>query len=323
MKKRWLWLAIILILLPAGLMAAANTNSIGSRPDVEAKAVVLMDLNTGRILLSRNGEAPLPSASMPKLMTELLILDGIRSGSHTWDEKVTVSSSASQAPGKGLGLSQGEKVTLRELFISMSVYSANDATIALAEHFAGTEEEFVQRMNRKAKQIGLSTRTSFRNATGVDDHSRIPSTPGLFAQGNRMTANDTAKLAAHLINQHPEILNISSLSQFKLAGRDLYLSNPNWMLPSLGGPYSYEGTDGLKAGYTDSAGYCFTGTAEKGGTRLIAVVLGTHSIEARFEETRELFDYGFVQSLTWKERLHQWIPTNGAATVLFLSQLSK
>lgn len=323
MKKRWLWLAIILILLPAGLMAAANTTPIGSRPDVEAKAVVLMDLNTGRILLSRNGDTPLPSASMPIMMTELLILEGIRSGSHSWDEKVTVSPSASRTPGKGLGLSQGEKVTVRELFISMSVYSANDATVALAEHFAGTEEKFIQWMNRKAQQIGLSSRTIFRNASGMDDHDRTSSTPGLSAQGNRMTANDTAKLAAHLIHQHPEILNISSLSQIKLAGRDLYLSNTNWMLPSLGGPYSYEGTDGLKAGYTSSAGYCFTGTAEKEETRLIAVVLGTRSIEARFEETRKLFDYGFVQSLTWKERLQQWIPAKGAATVLFLSQQNK
>ncbi|KKO54378.1 D-alanyl-D-alanine carboxypeptidase family protein [Paenibacillus sp. DMB20] len=318
MKKRWLWFVIvILIMIPVGLVFSANTERIGIKPNVEAKAVVLMDLNTGRILFSRNGDTPLPPASMSKLMTELIILDEIRSGAHTWDEKVTVSRYASGVGGEGLSLNEGDILTVGELFQSMAVYSANDAAVALAEHFAGSEAKFVKIMNRKAEDLGLSTRTNFMNATGMEMGSRSSSEPRDPAKETRMTAHDTAKLAAHLIHQHPEILNTSSKTQMKLTGRELYLSNTNWMLPSLAGPYSYEGTDGLKTGYTEKAGYCFTGTAEKGGSRLIAVVLGTKSKEARFEETRKLFDYGFSKTLTLKERLNDWFQVMGPRAALF------
>lgn len=307
MKKRWLWFVMgVLILIPMGLVIAANTERIGIKPEVEAKAVVLMDLNTGRILFSENGDLPLPPASMSKLMTELIILDEIKSGTHSWDEKVKISEYASSVGGVRLSLNEGDMLTVRELFQSMTVYSANDAAVALAEHFAGSEDNFVEHMNNRARELHLSSQTYFVNASGLEiGDNGSDESPDIKGE-TRMTATDTAKLAAHLINNHPDILNTSSKTQMKLKGRDLYLSNTNWMLPSLAGPYSYEGTDGLKAGYTKNAGYCFTGTAEKGGSRLIAVVLGTKSKEARFEETRKLFDYGFSKTLTLKERLNDW-----------------
>lgn len=316
MSKRWLWVGLsILMIVPLGALFLGNIERAGFKPRVDAKAVVLMDLATGQILLSKNGDVPLSPASMSKLMTELVILDDIQSGKKTWDDEVLVSERAGKVKGVSIDLSPGETVTVRELFQSMAVYLADDATVALAEHFAGSEEAFVHRMNAKAREIGLSADTRFANATGAENS---PVRQSLSSDGDTtMTALDTAKLAAHLIKRHPDILTTSSKTQMKLSGRELYLSNTNWMLPSLGGPYSYEGTDGLKTGYAANEGYCFTGTAEKQGSRLIAVVMGAETKEARFEEARKLFDYGFAKTLTWRERLDDWFIQAGT-TAAFL-----
>ncbi|EFU43905.1 peptidase S11 D-alanyl-D-alanine carboxypeptidase 1 [Paenibacillus vortex V453] len=322
MKKRWLWLVMVLLItVPIGAVVIGNIERAGFRPKVDARAVVLMDLNTGRILLSENGDIPLPPASMSKLMTELVILDDIKTGKKSWDDEVQISDTASGVSGIKIALKSGEFLTVRELFQSITVYSANDAAVALAEHFAGSEEAFVQKMNAKAKEIGMSSSTHFVNASGVESHTDNDQ-EWSSERETVMTAEDTAKLAAHLIKSHPDILSTSSKTQTKISGRNLYLSNTNWMLPSLGGPYSYEGTDGLKTGYTVNAGYCFTGTAEKQGSRLIAVVMGTESKEARFEETRKLFDYGFAKTLTWKERLDDWFQYSGIAAALSHDKLA-
>ncbi|OME87629.1 MULTISPECIES: D-alanyl-D-alanine carboxypeptidase family protein [Paenibacillus] len=316
MKKRWLWLVMmLLIIVPIGAVVIGNIERAGFKPKVDARAVVLMDLNTGRILLSKNGDVPLPPASMSKLMTELVILDDIKTGSRSWDDEVKISDLATDVRGVKIALKSGEILTVRELFQSITVYSANDAAVALAEHFAGSEEAFVRKMNAKAKEIGLSSATRFVNASGVERDTGSDQAWPLDGE-TVMTAEDTAKLAAHLIRSHPDILSTSSKTQTKISGRNLYLSNTNWMLPSVGGPYSYEGTDGLKTGYTVNAGYCFTGTAEKQGSRLVAVVMGTESKEARFEETRKLFDYGFAKTLTWRERLDDWFQYSGVTAAL-------
>ncbi|WP_054958314.1 D-alanyl-D-alanine carboxypeptidase family protein [Paenibacillus dakarensis] len=305
-KNRWIWFVMcVVMIISVTLGMTRYVERFAMKPEVDALAVVLMDLTTGQILLDQNGDVPLPPANMPKLMTELIIMDEIKAGLHSWGDKVTISENASQVGGVRLSLKEGETLTVKELFQSMTVYSANDAAVALAEHFAGTEEAFVRRMNQKAKEIRLSSQSYFVNASGLEaEESEEEATDP--NRETRMTAEDTARLAAHLIHNHPEILNTSSKTQMKLKGRDLYLSNTNWMLPSLAGPYSYEGTDGLKTGFTEKAGYCFTGTAQKGGKRLIAVVMGTKSTEARFEETRKLFDYGFSRTISLKGRLSAW-----------------
>ncbi|GAB6927949.1 hypothetical protein JCM10914A_19320 [Paenibacillus sp. JCM 10914] len=279
MKKRWLWIVIIIIvLIPIAAMISGYGERAGFKPRVEAKAVVLMDMSTGRILYSQNGDVPLPPAGMAKLMTELVILDDIKSGLRTWDDEVQITGLASKTTGAKLALKHGEVFTVRELFQSMAVYNTNDASVALAEHFAGSEEAFVRKMNDKARKIGLSDQSRFVNTTGVDNKSSSLWPLGVPTDMETvMTAEDIAKLTAHLITNHPDILSMSSKTQMKLSGRNLYLSNTNWMLSTLGGPYSYEGTDGLKTGYSANAGYCFTGTAEQQGTRLIAVIMGTES----------------------------------------------
>ncbi|QCT04884.1 peptidase S11 D-alanyl-D-alanine carboxypeptidase 1 [Paenibacillus algicola] len=317
MRKKWFWVVMMmLIAFPAGSLMLAGADS-GKRPQTQAKAVVLLDLQSGRILYSHNQNAPLPSASMPKLMTQLLVLDGVRSGVIHWEDKVKVSLAASQSQGNRLRLQAGEVVTVQELFQGVAFYSAEDAAMALAEHMSGTEKDFVHLMNQRSRELGLSPQTVFYpSAQAQQKHpGKDGSKPA--ASSTRMTAADTALLAAHLITQYPEILDTSSQTQIKIAGKDLYLSSNNWMLPSMAGPYAYEGTDGLKAGYSEQAGYCFTGTAQRGGTRLIAVVLGTGSREQRFEETRRLFDYGFSKNMTLQERLNDWLHPEKATAALF------
>ncbi|MDP4096438.1 D-alanyl-D-alanine carboxypeptidase [Paenibacillus sp. P96] len=305
MKKRWLRWVLIPALIAIIYLAAEPITLIG-KPDVRAEAAVLMDLRTGKLLMDVNGNEALPSASMAKLMTELLVLEDVASGKLNWSDEVTISRYASTVGGVNLSLRHGELMTVSELFQSMVIYSANDAAVALAEHLSGSEAVFVQRMNEKAAKIGLSSATHFANASGAGEQELGLNHPANIHGDTRMTAGDTAKLASYLISTHPEILSTSSLTQMELKGKGLYLSNTNWMLSSLDGPYSYSGADGLKTGYTAEAGYCFTGTAEKNGTRLIAVVMGASSREERFKETRKLFDYGFDFEPSLKDRLLSW-----------------
>ncbi|MFB5676957.1 D-alanyl-D-alanine carboxypeptidase family protein [Paenibacillus terreus] len=305
MKKRWFRWVLIPALIVIIFLAAYPISLIG-KPDVRAQAAVLLDLRTGKVLMDVNGEKPLPSASMAKLMTELLVLEDVAAGKVNWSDEVTISRYASTVGGVNLSLRHGELMTVSELFQSMVIYSANDAAVALAEHLSGSEAVFVQRMNEKAQEIGLSSGTYFANASGAGRQELGLNHPANIQGDTRMTASDTAKLASYLISTHPEILSTSRLTQMELKGKGLYLSNTNWMLSSLDGPYSYSGTDGLKTGYTADAGYCFTGTAEKKGKRLIAVIMGASSREERFEETRKLFDYGFDSEPSLKDRLLSW-----------------
>lgn len=306
MKKRWFrWgvvpAVIVIIYLIHGFL------TLGCKLEVRAKAAVLLDSGTGKALMDMNGEQPLPSANMAKLMTELLVLEDVAAGRASWSDKVKISRYASTVGGVNLALRHGESMTCSELFQSMVIYSANDAAVALAEHLSGSEAAFVQRMNAEARKIKLSSDTYFTNASGAGQQELGPNHPAHVEGDTRMTAVDTAKLASYLITTHPEILSTSRLTQVELKGKDMYLSNTNWMLSSLAGPYSYMGTDGLKTGYTADVGYCFTGTAEKNGKRLIAVVMGASSRAERFEETRKLFDYGFNSRPALKDRLLSWI----------------
>ena len=265
---------------------------------------MLMDMKSGHIWMDINGDVSMPPASMSKMMTELLVLDRISEGRSRWEERVPISLYASSVGGITLSLKRGESYTVRELFQGIAVYSANDAAIALAEHIAGSENSFVVMMNNKARSLGLSSRSVFANASGLSGKDLGPNRPQ--GQGNGetlMTAKDAAILAMELIHSHPEVLGTSSLTQMKLTGKGLYVTNMNSMLPEMGGAYAYEGNDGLKTGYDSRTGYCFAGTAHRDGQRLIAVVMGAKTSQERFEETAKMFDYGFYQSMPWESRV--------------------
>ncbi|MCQ6561672.1 D-alanyl-D-alanine carboxypeptidase family protein [Paenibacillus mendelii] len=289
-------LAVWLIMMTVGstaVLAAEEktpTNKAVNPLGLNVEAAILIDASTGQVLYEMNADEARPPASMTKLMTEYIVLEEIKAGRQKWDTVVTASKAAASTPpdGSQIYLAEGDQHPLKDLYIAMAVGSANDATIALADHISGTEEAFVQKMNETASKLGLKT-AHFTSATGLLDTTVI-------------SARDLAKFSKILLEQHKEFLDYSKISTYKFRERDAKpMVNWNWMLeshktnpetPSLKS-FSYAGVDGMKTGYISAAGYCFTGTALRGDTRIISVVMGAKTKESRFRETAKLFDYGF------------------------------
>ncbi len=287
-----------------------NPVSVFAEPsNIEADSAILVDGNTGKILYEKNADVALPPASMTKMMTEYLVLEAISEGKISWDTTTQISDYAywlSANPNfSGIGLIQSKDYTVEQLYIGMAVNSDNATTVALAELIAGSEGEFVKMMNEKAKELGLPDAT-FVNSTGLVNTDLGEFYPeGTDPNGdNYISARSLALLAYHLVNDYPDSLKYSSMSGGELDGRSF--PNRNWMLPELEyEDIAYEGMDGLKTGYTDQAQYCFTGTAERNGQRLITVVMGVEpeyndagglvatGEKKRFLETKKLLDYGF------------------------------
>ncbi|CAG7619095.1 D-alanyl-D-alanine carboxypeptidase DacA [Paenibacillus solanacearum] len=287
---RWLLLASIAACMA---MLVRHYVPLLFAPEIHARAAILIDAQTGAVYYESNADEALPPASMSKMMTELLILEDVCSGKRRWNETVRISSYAANVPGSKIGVKPKDTYTVRELFEAMVVHSANDAAVALAEQASGTESKFVTRMNQTAKKLGLSSGTVFANATGLPSADIRGFQSAAAAGDTEMTARDIAKLAARLVTDYPEVLDITRKPQVTLARTNLTLQATNLMLP--GEAYAYSGNDGLKTGFTDEAGYCFTGTAMRGGRRLITVVMGTAAPEARFVETGKLLTYGFAR----------------------------
>ncbi|WP_245807642.1 serine hydrolase [Halobacillus massiliensis] len=269
--------------------------------DIKADSAILVDADSGKILYEKDSDLTLPPASMAKMMTEYLVLEAINSGEISWEDTTQISnypySISANSTFSGVGLTQNQDYTVRELYEAMAINSDNGTSIALAELVAGSEGEFVKRMNEKAEELGMPD-YQFVNATGLENKDLSGNHPeGTDPDGtNLLSARSAAILAYHLVNDFPEALEISSMTSFTFGGKEI--NNYNWMLPGMPGylaDFGYEGLDGLKTGFTDLAGFCFTGTAERNGQRLISVVMKTNSEEARFEETKKLLDYGFEQ----------------------------
>ncbi|WP_018248265.1 D-alanyl-D-alanine carboxypeptidase family protein [Orenia marismortui] len=243
--------------------------------DVNSKSAVLMDAETGQVLFNKNGNLELPPASITKIMTALLAMEAIDSGDVSLGDQVTVSDLAESMGGSQIWLEAGEKISLKELLKAMMIPSANDAAVAVAEYIGGTEHNFIRMMNHKAKELGMN-HTSFVNATGLP-----------VAHGDHHTsALDIAIMARELV-KHNQILDFTSkrLDYIRKKSYPIYTTN------NLLG--HFPGADGLKTGWTEKAGYCLAGTAARGDLRLIAVVMGTESADARVEETAKLLNYGF------------------------------
>ncbi|MDQ0209324.1 D-alanyl-D-alanine carboxypeptidase (penicillin-binding protein 5/6) [Alkalicoccobacillus murimartini] len=291
-----------------GMMAASLALSIGLNPqtakaaiDVEASASILVDADSGKILYADNIDDQLPIASMTKMMSEYLILEAIDQGQISEDDEVEISdhvrSLSLQISLSNVPLRQDYSYTVKELYQSVAIYSANASTIALAEHVAGSEANFVQMMNDKAEELGLES-YNFVNSSGLNNSDLSGNHPdGTDADAeNELTAKSVAQLAYHLLKDYPEVLDTASIPELEFqAGEEevIEMQNWNWMIPGVNAQHEYEGADGLKTGFTSAAGNSFTGTAVRDNMRLITVVMGAETRDDRFDETAKLFDYGF------------------------------
>jgi len=293
----------LLCSIPTPALAAAEP------PPIEAKSYIILDYESGAVLNGKEEEKKLAPASMTKMMTALVILDKIRAGELHWEDEVITSKRASAINEAQINLMPNEKELLQELFIAMLVQSANDATVALAEHAAGSEETFVEWMNQKAKELGMNG-THFRSATGLD-LKLYPDPPDVKGK-HVMPAHDTAILVREMIRNYPEVLQYTSISKYSFrrgTPRQQNVINWNKMLPGL--KYQYAGVDGMKTGHTNEAGYCFAGTAKRGDERFVTVVMGAKSETKRFTETKKLLDYAFDE-YELKELVSQNKPIPGA-----------
>ena len=267
----------ILCILVLFFMIYSNVNATNEKNIIpNAKNGVLMDASTGTILYEKNKDEKVAVASMTKMVSQIIILENIESGNLSWDEVVTASSNASGMGGSQIYLETGEKMTVRELMKGITMASANDATVAMAERIAGTEENFVKLMNQKVKELGLKN-TNFVNSTGLDEDNHFSS------------AYDMALIAKELLS-HEQILEFSSLYEDYLRENT---QNKFWLVNTNKLVRFYEGADGLKTGFTDNAGYCMAVTAKRDNMRLIAIVLGEKAGKVRNAETTQLLDYGF------------------------------
>ena len=256
---------------PAVLAAAPANSGL----QLECRAAILMEPETGRVLYEKAPDERMPIASITKLMTLLLTFEAIRGGKLTLDTPVPVSEHAYHMGGSQIWLEPGEQFTLDEMLRAICVSSANDAAVAVAELVGGSEPVFVKQMNARAAELGM-TNTTFRNACGLD------------TEGHLSTARDVAILSRYLLNTCPELLHYTGIWTDSLRNGQTQLVNTNKLLRR------YSGITGLKTGTTSGAGVCISASATRDGLTLIAVVLGSPSSADRFHSATTLLDYGFA-----------------------------
>ena len=264
--------ALLCAALLSGSVAAAEQPA--DAPQVEAKAAILMEQETGEVLCQQNAHDKLEPASVTKIMTLLLVMEAIDGGQLSTGDTVTVSAHAASMGGSQVYLKEGEQMTVDDLLKAVAVVSGNDAAVALAEHIAGSEEAFVSRMNQRAAELGMED-TTFLNCTGLP------------AAGHLTSAYDIALMSRALLS-HPDIRQYTTIWMDSIRGGQFQLSNTNRLVRF------YPGCTGLKTGSTDSAGYCLSASAERDGLSLIAVVLGSETSAKRFTAAETLLNYGFA-----------------------------
>ena len=256
------------------LLALLPTTADAVELPLTSRAALLMEKTTGQILFAQNEHEALEPASVTKIMTLLLTMDAIDSGALSYDDVVTVSANAAGMGGSQVFLAEGEKITVEELLKSVCVSSGNDAAVALAEKVSGVTELFVEQMNNRAKGLGMDD-THFVNCTG------------LTAKGHVTSAYDIALMSRELLTRHPDIRRFTTIWTDTIRGGAFGLANTNKLIRF------YDGATGLKTGYTASAGYCVSATAEREGMELIAVIMKGETADKRNTDAKALLNYGF------------------------------
>ena len=273
--KRVGWMMAVLVLLTGLLPLRVQ----GVELQTAGKSALLMDIATGQILYESNAHEPLAPASVTKVMTMLLIMEAIDSGKIGWDDSVTASEAAAAKGGSQIHLKVGETMSVSDMVKSIAVSSANDCACAMAEHIAGSESAFVDMMNARAKELGMND-THFVNCTGLDDDDG--------AKEHKTSAHDIAVMSRQLLKYHPDITKFTTIWMDTVRNGAFGLSNTNKLIRF------YAGATGLKTGFTSSAGYCLSASAQRDGLGLIGVVMGCETSQQRFAACKSMLDYGFA-----------------------------
>ena len=277
---RKILLIVLLTILSFDVLKADNLSGI----DIKSESGIIMEASTGKILFDKNMDEQKSPASMTKIMTMLLTVEAIESGKISLEDEVNISANASKMGGSQVYLEENSTATVEMLLKSIAIGSANDASVAVAEKIGGTESNFVNMMNKRAKELG-AVNTTFKNPHGLDE------------EGHLTTAHDLALIARELI-KHEEILKLTSTYETTIThknGKSLWLVNTNKLIKF------YNGLDGLKTGFTDNAGYCLTGTMLRNNMRLITVTMKAPTKEDRNTDTINLMEYAY--SMYYKSTL--------------------
>lgn len=263
--------------LLSGILAATQVSAqsiMPSPPQIAGSSYILMDATTGHVIMEENADEQLPPASLTKIMTAYIAEVEIDSGNMSMDDEAYISEKAWSTQGSKMFVDADSYVTVEDLLRGIIIQSGNDASVAIAEHIAGSEEAFADLMNQHAQQLGM-TNSSFQNASGLDSENNR----------NLMSARDLAILSRATIREHPDHYDIYSEREFTYNG--ITQPNRNTLL------FRDSSVDGIKTGWTEEAGFCLVASAERDGMRLISVVMGTDSEEARVRETQKMLSYGF------------------------------
>ena len=275
MMKRMGCVVLVLVLFLGVLPRKARAVEL----ELDGKSALLMDVATGTILYEKNAHEALAPASVTKVMTMLLIMEAIDSGKISWDDMVTASESAAAKGGSQIYLKVGETMSVSDMVKSIAVSSANDCACAMAEHLAGSESAFVDMMNTRAQELGM-TDTHFVNCTGLDDDPE--------AANHKTSAHDIAVMSRELLKNHPDIKKFTTIWMDTVRNGAFGLSNTNKLIRF------YSGATGLKTGFTSGAGYCLSASAQREGLELIAVVMGCTTSQKRTAACKAMLDYGFA-----------------------------
>lgn len=269
----------VCLCISVALVSPFNVSAL-SEDEITAPSAILIEPNSRKVLFEKNAHEIRACASITKVMTLVLVFEAMDEGRISYDDIVTTSEHASSMGGSDIWLEPGETMSVHDMIKAVVVASANDAAVALAEHICGSEDEFVAKMNEKAKLLGMNE-TTFKNCNGLDE------------EGHLTSAYDVALMSAELI-KHTDIFEFSSIWLDYLRGGETQIVNTNKLLKS------YKGITGLKTGTTSQAGSCMSATAERDGLSLVSVVLGCSTGTSRFSDSAKLLDYGFANYKTEK-----------------------
>ena len=288
LRKAFVSLLCIILMLASIKVSALSDESI------TAPSAILMEASTGKILFEKNAHEQRPCASVTKVMTLLLVFEAIESGKLSYDTTITTSAHASSMGGSDIWLEEGETMSADDMIKATVVASANDAAVALAEHISGSEDAFIEAMNKRAKELGMKD-TVFKNCNGLDEDGHVTS------------AYDVAVMSREL-TKHEKVFEYTSIWLDTLRNGETQIVNTNKLLKT------YNGITGLKTGTTDDAGCCMSATATRGEVSLVAVVLGCDTGKQRFSDSAALLDYGFanisVKELTLPDDMPKSVKVN-------------